>query len=70
MYQFSEMFKELQPDAPPPTYRWRSMGIGLVFGWAVAWTVAHYLGGGAWGFAATWLACPLVGYFAGSLIKK
>lgn len=70
MYQFSEMFKELNPDAAPPNYRWRGLAFGILLGCLPGWALAHWVGGGAWAVMGGIVLTPVLGYFFGSKIKK
>lgn len=70
MYQFSEMFSEINPQLKKPSYRWRGLLCGMLGAWLPGWAVAHWAGGDGWAFAGVWILFIPIGYFVGDLIKK
>ena len=70
MYQFTEMFGDLEVKAARKSYRWWGLAAGIFFGWIPAWGMIHWRHWGAWSFAGIWLFSPVAGYFLGKALKK
>ncbi len=70
MYQFTELFKDVNASAKPKSFRWRGLAIGITFGWLPAWALVHFSQLGGWFFPLLWLGCGALGYALGSAIKK
>jgi hypothetical protein len=70
MYQFTEMFGEINASSKKKTYRWRGLVVGMLAGFLPAWGLAHWSGWGTWFFIAVWIFCLPLGYGIGSAIKK
>ncbi|HCU23936.1 MAG TPA: hypothetical protein DF383_02875 [Deltaproteobacteria bacterium] len=70
MYQFTQMFPELDIKAVRKTYRWWGLAVGILGGWLPAWGLTHWRGWNAWGFAGIWLLTLPLGYGLGKLFKK
>ena len=69
MYQFTELFSEMNPTPQRRSYRWRGLLLGLLGGWIPAWGIAQVLHHG-WFFALAWAVMIPLGYGIGYAIVK
>jgi len=70
MYQFTEIFGDLNASTRRRSHRWRGLGMGLLLGWAPAWALVHYTPLSAWFFPLLWILALALGYGVGFAIKK
>ncbi len=70
MYQFTQLFTEMNANAPRKSYCWKGLAAGFFAGWLPAWGISHWMNGGGWIFALSWILMIPAGYGIGKLIKK